>query len=168
MFGQQLPFGGNGDRVVAAIKTDKAHMKVSGPGRISAPSVKKAKGKRGAGSAGGADFAAELPAVGGATTQGVSGAGPVVAVDALLGLQEVADATDHSSRGILHGTEMLDVLEDIRRGLLLGTISQSRLQTLAQLLKNRKDQPDPVLDEILDDIELRARVELAKLEYPRS
>lgn len=146
-------------------------MKVSGPGRIAAPSVKKAKGKSGGSASRGADFAAEIPLAAAAdavVSQGVSGAGPVTAVDALLGLQEVPDATDQPSRGVARGFDMLDVLEDIRRGLLLGTISQAKLRSLAQLLKNKNRFQDPDLAGILDDIELRARVELAKLEYLQS
>ena len=59
---------------------------------------------------------------------------------------------------------MLDNLEEIRLGLLLGTIPVSRLEQLAQLVRAQREQVnDPKLTAILDEIELRAAVELAKL-----
>ena len=60
---------------------------------------------------------------------------------------------------------MLDHLDEIRMGLLLGTIPMARLEQLAQLVRAKREQiDDPKLLAILDDIELRAAVELAKLE----
>jgi hypothetical protein len=62
---------------------------------------------------------------------------------------------------------MLDELEQIRLGLLLGQIPQARLEQLAQMVRARREQlDDPKLIAILDDIELRAAVELAKLSGP--
>lgn len=59
---------------------------------------------------------------------------------------------------------MLEQLEDVRIGLLTGSISQSQLQDLARNAKQaREEYLDPRLSEALDEIELRARVELAKL-----
>jgi hypothetical protein len=59
---------------------------------------------------------------------------------------------------------MLDKLEEIRLGLLLGTIPQSRLEQLAHLVRAQRELVnDPKLTAILDEIELRAAVELAKL-----
>ena len=62
---------------------------------------------------------------------------------------------------------MLDELEQIRLGLLLGQIPRARLEQLAQMVRARREQlDDPKLIAILDDIELRAAVELAKLSGP--
>jgi len=59
---------------------------------------------------------------------------------------------------------MLDELEQIRLGLLLGQIPRARLEQLAQMVRARREQlDDPKLIAILDEIELRAAVELAKL-----
>lgn len=150
-------------------------MKVSGPGRASKSSTRKTGKTRGGSGAGGADFASRISGAQAAARSGlqpaenqpVSGAGPVAPVEALLGLQETPDAADQPSKGIALGHDILDRLEDIRRGLLLGTISATQLRTLAHLLKDRPPSfQDPGLSSILDDIELRARVELAKLERP--
>ena len=137
-------------------------MKVSGPGRVSPPSPKKIKGKS---KAGGTGFSSQLSKTDSPVSATVSGVAPVTAVDALLGLQEVPDATSGRSRGIQQASIMLDQLEEIRRGLLLGSIPASKLKALAVVIgEKRGDFQDPDLAGILDDIELRARVELAKLE----
>ena len=60
---------------------------------------------------------------------------------------------------------MLDRLEEIRTGLLLGSIPRSQLHELAQVAQQTRESfVDPALSDVLDDIELRARVELAKLD----
>lgn len=137
-------------------------MKVSGPGQVSTPAAKKTKGKSKTGRAG---FAGELSKADSPASAAVSGVAPVAAVDALLGLQEVPDATSGRQRSIAQASEMLDQLEQIRRGLLLGSIPEGKLKALATVLdEKREDFEDPELAGILDDIALRARVELAKLQ----
>jgi hypothetical protein len=88
----------------------------------------------------------------------------------MLALQEAPDST-HRSRAKQRAKErcnlMLDHLEEIRMGLLLGTVPMSKLEQLATLVRGKRDQiDDPKLLEILDEIELRAAVELAKLSRP--
>jgi hypothetical protein len=62
------------------------------------------------------------------------------------------------------GTEILDRLEEIRRGFLLGTVPKDRLGELARLVREKRERgADPVISKLLDEIELRAEVELAKL-----
>jgi hypothetical protein len=49
----------------------------------------------------------------------------------------------------------------------MGTIPMAKLEALAQLVRAKREQiDDPKLIEILDEIELRAAVELAKLSRP--
>ncbi len=163
MFGQQLPISVLQAtlRMHAGPINTEAGMKVSGPGRVSTPSLKKTKGKSKAGRAG---FADQLSRADSPAAAAVSGGAPVAAVNALLGLQEVPDATSGRSRGVAHAAFLLDQLEEIRRGLLLGSIPESKLKALAAAIgEKREDFQDPELAGILDDIELRARVELAKL-----
>lgn len=88
------------------------------------------------------------------------------AVDALLMAQNVGGATDHEQRQrfIRHGEDILDRLEEIRHGLLLGTVPKEKLMDLAQMVRSRREAcHDPRLAALLDDIELRAEVEVAKL-----
>ncbi|GER08157.1 flagellar assembly protein FliX [Iodidimonas muriae] len=90
---------------------------------------------------------------------------PVTAVESLLSLQEAPDAAGAQSKGLARARDMLDILEEVRRGLLLGAIPQGKLRQLAQATRQQREGlEDPALMSILDDIELRAEVELAKLE----
>lgn len=92
--------------------------------------------------------------------------GAVASVDALLSLQEAPDGAGARSKGLARAHDMLDLLEDVRRGLLLGAIPRSRLERLANLVNMGKNGfEDPALSSILTDIELRAAVELAKLDH---
>jgi hypothetical protein len=87
-------------------------------------------------------------------------------MNTVLALQEAPDATRGRARQRAkeRGNLMLDQLEEIRLGLLLGTIPMAKLEHLAQLVRAKREQiDDPKLLEILDEIELRAAVELAKL-----
>ena len=66
---------------------------------------------------------------------------------------------------VLEPPKSLDRLEDIRQGLLVGAISKPRLEELAGTIKETRESAlDPVMSDILDEIELRAKIELAKLE----
>lgn len=59
----------------------------------------------------------------------------------------------------------IEHLEAIRHGLLLGQISKKRLSDIVKALAQQREKNiDPALIEIINDIELRAKVELAKLE----
>ena len=91
-------------------------------------------------------------------------AGPVTSVDSLLALQEVPDATDGRSKGLMRAEEMLDHLDDIRLGLLMGAIPKHKLTSLMTVVRDQRDQvDDPRLASVLDEVEVRAAVELAKL-----
>ncbi len=97
----------------------------------------------------------------------ISGGGPIGALGAMLALQEVPDASDPRGRARRRGEQMLALLDRIRLGLLAGAIPQSQLADLTQLVRSQRAQiDDPRLGEILDEIELRAAVELAKLGSP--
>ena len=65
-----------------------------------------------------------------------------------------------------HGESVLQRLEQIRMGLLAGRIPTQLLNELVRNLRRpRPGFTDPRLGEILDEIELRASVELAKLDH---
>ncbi len=113
--------------------------------------------------AGGQDFADHLEIDATATTP-TGQAKPITTVDALIALQEVPDATVGHKSAIRRGHDLLDELDEIRHGLLLGAIPQNRLRRLAdQLHLRRAATVDPGLTEIIQEIELRVAVELAKL-----
>jgi Class II flagellar assembly regulator len=90
---------------------------------------------------------------------------PISPTDAMLALQEVGDFAERRRRARERGQSILDRLEAVRMGLLEGWIGGESLQSLRRLVSERRgDLGDPRLGEILDEIELRAAVELAKLE----
>lgn len=114
--------------------------------------------------AGGASFAAEEIADSKAAPA-LTGTGPIAAVDTILALQGVEDSTDGRSRGIDHAEQLLSLLDELRDGLLTGGIPRATLNRLAlAIVKRREGFADPKLQSVLDEIDLRARVELAKLE----
>ena len=95
----------------------------------------------------------------------LTGSGPIAAVDTILAIQGVEDSTDSRSRGVRHGEQLLSLLDEVRDGLLAGGIPRGTLNRLAlAIAKHRENFVDPKLQGVLDEIDLRARVELAKLE----
>ncbi len=93
-------------------------------------------------------------------SQGISGTNNVSGV---LGVQEIDDALSQASKGKMRATDILDHLDDLRIEILTGAISRDKLVQLTNLVKSRRAQvSDPHLAEVLDEIDLRAQVELAK------
>jgi hypothetical protein len=135
--------------------------KVEGPGGVRNASPVKRTGKAGAT---GATFAKHMEgedAV--APVSGVSTLGAVGGVGAILGVQEVGDATERAAKGRKRGNMLLDQLDDLRIALINGALSKEQLLRLSAMVQHEKIQvDDPRLSQILDDIDLRARVELAK------
>jgi hypothetical protein len=92
-------------------------------------------------------------------------AAPVAAassLDALLALQAVEDPLFAKKKALRRGNALLDTLESIKADLLIGQVSEGRLNQLMALIGQARERNLPGLDGVLDDIELRARVELAK------
>ncbi len=140
-------------------------MKVTGPGPVQNNAIRRTrKGADRGGKGGFADEVAVTDAEPAAPTQ-VRGPSSLAPVDALIALQEVDDATSGRKRALGRGREMLDLLDNIRHGLLIGGISRGKLDALVRAVKSeRQGVEDPKLQEVLDEIELRAAVELAKYE----
>ena len=134
-------------------------MRIDGTGRPN----KSTSGKGKSGSAGsGAVF---QPASGDAPSRAAAAgsANPVAPIDAILALQAVEDPLFAKRKAMRRGQTMLDVLEDIKIDLLAGRVSEGHLNKLMATVQQAKMQSDPRLDALIADIELRARVELAKL-----
>lgn len=133
-------------------------MEIKGTSRVEAGAI-----RRKSATATGGDFNVG----GGQDSQGgiVAGPGPIAALDSILALQDMGDPTDGRSKGLAHGEQLLDILDSVRDGLLAGGIPRATLNRLAVAVTRRHDVfADPALQDILDQIELRAHVELAKLE----
>ena len=127
--------------------------------------LKPAAARRGdrARDAGGPSFADALTEAD--TPAPAAGASPASAVNPLLVLQEIEDPMARRRRSLQRGDRLLDRLDEIRRGLLAGSLPRAALAQLRQELKDaRATTLDPGLDAVLAEIDLRAAVELAKLE----
>jgi Class II flagellar assembly regulator len=100
-----------------------------------------------------------------APASGIAAAPVLTGIEALMALQEVPDALAERKRALAHGDRLLERLDDLKRGLLLGHIGADKLAELAQhAAQSSAGIEDARLRDILQEIELRARVELAKLE----
>ncbi len=128
---------------------------------VPAPVRRKDKTQGSAGTFGDSLTASGAPASApeGGQASGVAGAG------ALLSLQEIPAGTDGArERGRQRGERLLARLEELRDGLLTGRMAPDAVRRLADDVDHARGEiEDPALDEILDEIELRAHVELAKL-----
>jgi len=137
-------------------------MKVTGPGGIGSSS-----GARPARSAGGDGFRIVTPEPAGGAGQApsVSGAQGVMGVEALLALQDVGTPLERRRRSVRRAVRMLDALDDLKVALLDGELSAGDLDRLRRAVRDERDATeDPGLEAVLDEIELRAAVEMAKLE----
>lgn len=136
-------------------------MKITGP-TGAPPSSSSRAGARAAGgfSIAGAGQTSSAPA---ATP--VASASGVAGLSSLMALQGVEDATERRRRAIRRGGGLLDRLEDLKLALLDGGDGVAALQGLSRAIaEERPADADPGLSGLLDQIDLRAAVELAKAE----
>ncbi|WP_169545214.1 flagellar assembly protein FliX [Sneathiella aquimaris] len=138
-------------------------MRVSGPGRVG--STQKSKGSKSA-SKSGEKFSVPNEAPETVATTNVASSAPIASIDAIVALQGVDDSSSGNQKALQKGQDLLDRLEEIRHGLLLGSIPVERLKKLQVTLASYDVKSvDPKLVEIVEEIEVRAAVELAKLGY---
>lgn len=137
-------------------------MRIDGTGRI-IPGTGRSAGST---SRGGAVFRPETPDAQPRPAQ-TSSVAASTGIDALLALQSVDDATTGRRKAVRRANLLLDALEEIQADLLAGRVSEGRLNRAIALLTQAKSATEPGLDALVADIELRVRVELAKLgRYP--
>ena len=87
----------------------------------------------------------------------------VGSVDALLALQGAGDFTQARKQATDRAFSLLDLLDDLKIALLEGALPRATLVRLVDTLQSQRDQTDdPQLEAALDEVELRAAVELAK------
>jgi len=112
---------------------------------------------------------AEPEAAGGAgVPTGVAGVGMIGSIDALLMLQEAEGPLGRRRRAVGRAGRLLDVLDEVKLAMLEEGPSSTHLQRLtAAVREQRADTEDEGLEALLNQIETRAAVELAKLETHR-
>jgi len=139
-------------------------MKVEGPHPSRVGTVRRRSATDPAGSSSFAD-ALEGESEASAAAGGLAGTSATTATSAILALQasegEEGDAAKERSK--TRAEELLKRLDMLRMDILAGGIPRGHLMGLAQAVKTVRDRVfDPRLNEILDEIDLRAQVELAK------
>jgi hypothetical protein len=135
-------------------------MKVDQTRRNSLAGVKRSSGSRGVTTS---DFDSLL--ISEQKIDAVAATNRISSVDAVVALQEITGDNTNERGAKNRANLILDKLEDIRMGLLMGQIPKSNLEELSKILiLARENSIDPSLLEIIGDIELRAKIELAKLE----
>ncbi len=135
-------------------------MKVEGPSKTSGTSGSKKTGKAG-GDGSFEDFIASAP-------KGPSAAAPtqhIARVDALLSVQEAESPSEKAAKRRMRqrAEDILTELDDLRMGLLTGTMTLGQVIDIADVVASHRERVmDPKLTAILDEIDLRAQIEIAK------
>ncbi len=84
-------------------------------------------------------------------------------IDALIALQGVEDPVERRRRVVKQGRRALDALDEVKLGLLSGTLDQATMLRLKAVATDLKEgSGDAGLDSVLAEIDLRVEVELAK------
>ncbi len=100
-----------------------------------------------------------------ARSMGVAG---VSSVDALIALQDVGGPLERRRRAMGRAGRILDVLDEVKLALIDGEVSHRDLDRLVRAVREeRMATDDSALEGVLNEIETRAAVELAKLEEAR-
>ena len=101
---------------------------------------------------------------GGTTRAGSGQLQAISGLDALVALQGVEDKAERRKRAVRRGRTALDALDDLKLGVLTGSLDQpalNRLKAAAADLTSATGEPG--LDQVLAEIDLRVQVEIAKL-----
>jgi hypothetical protein len=114
-------------------------------------------------------FSISTPPVSGpAGVTTAAGVAHVSSLDALMALQEVGGPLERRRRAVRRADTILDALEDLKIELLEGALNPRILESLTRAVREQRAlTDDPKLEDLLDQVETRAAVELAKLEGPR-
>lgn len=121
----------------------RSARRTSGPGRAFRPAT-----------AGGSQRTAALRA----------GPGAVANLETIISLQSVDEVQDRRRRAMSQGGEVLDLLDELKVGVLSGEVSEAKLARLERVVGRFESvEGESGLKDVLLEIDLRARVELAKL-----
>lgn len=137
-------------------------MKIEGPNRSQQTDKSKKKDRT---SSGDGSFGSMVQGSTGETSQ--SGATHSIAqVDMLLTVQAAEDPAERAARNRMtqRADSILNELEDLRISLLTGTMTVGQVISIADVVASHRERiMDPRLTAILDEIDLRAQIELAKM-----
>lgn len=141
-------------------------MKVTGPAGTAASTP----GRPTQRAAGGFSVSGGGDGVGRATAAGATTAsGGIGGVSALMALQGVEDPMERRRRAVRRGGGLLDRLDELKLAMLDGETGEAALERLGRAVREeRPEDADAGLTAVLDQIDLRVAVELAKAEIRRT
>jgi hypothetical protein len=141
-------------------------MKVTGPTGVGNTAAARGAARP---AAGGFSVAGAGPAADVVHASAPTAATSVATLDALLALQEVGGPLERRRKAVRRAGKILDILDEVKLALLDGALPASALDRLLVVVREeRGGADDPRLQSLLDEIETRAAVELAKLEMARA
>jgi hypothetical protein len=113
-------------------------------------------------SAGGARFSLDQGATA-PKAEALAPASILGGLDALIAIRSEDTTRERRRRSMRRGHGLLDLLDEIKLALLSGRLPVELQNRLAVALREESFSGDPRLDAVLESIDLRAAVELAKL-----
>ncbi len=138
-------------------------MRVNWPGGVGQLSPRRGAGTAAAGAA----FTLATPVRDPAQTRNSTPVGAAADLGVMLAVQAVDEPAERRRRAVRRGHSLLDCLEELRLGLLDGSVPVASLARLRMVLAGGDLAAEPALRATLVAIELRAAVEIAKLESGR-
>jgi hypothetical protein len=125
--------------------------------------------KRASGFGGGGFTLPQIDAARGTNSAQATGAmSSLTGLDALMALQQFEEVGERRKRAARRANGLLETLDGLRVAMLSGATPAATAANLAALLNEHRDTVDDErLESLLDEIDLRAQVELAKLEQAR-
>jgi hypothetical protein len=137
-------------------------MKIEGPSKSQGANASKKSGKVGSDGSF-EDFIAFAP-------KGAGSAAPthsIARVDALLSVQGAESPTERAARKRMQerGEDILKELDKLRHSLLTNNLTIGQVVDIADVVASHREKViDPRLTAILDEIDLRAQIEMAKIQ----
>ncbi len=136
-------------------------MKIEGPSKNSGVGGTKKSGSVSSADGSFEDFIAHAP-------KGTASATPtrsIARVDALLSVQAAESPTERAARRKMRerGESILKELDRLRHSILTGSMTLGQVIDIADVVASHRERvTDPGLTAILDEIDMRAQIEIAK------
>jgi hypothetical protein len=137
-------------------------MKIEGPSKTQGASKKSKSSKSGKTDG---TFGAMVADAASETSQNAA-TQSIAKVDSLLAVQGLESATERGARRRMHvrADKILRQLDHLRLALLTGNLTLGQLVDVADVVaSHREDITDAKMTAVLDEIDLRAQIEIAKM-----
>lgn len=138
-------------------------MKIEGPDKTRETAATKKKGKAGKSDG---SFGGLLETGGSAEAAPAAAPSSLAMVDVLLAVQGTDDPAQRAARKrmVSRADDVLALLDNIRMSLLTGQLTVGQVIEIADIVASHREKVmDPQLTALLDEIDLRAQIEIAKM-----